>query len=81
VLIDCPPMLAVSDVLPLLGVVDGVIVVARLGVTTTVAAQRLGEQLRRLPDVPVLGVVVNNVAKRYVRDRGYGFASPAGPAP
>jgi polysaccharide biosynthesis transport protein len=81
VLLDCPPMLAVSDVLPLLGVVDGVIVVARLGVTTTVAAQRLGEQLRRLPDVPVLGVVVNNVAKRYVRDRGYGFASPAGPAP
>jgi Mrp family chromosome partitioning ATPase/capsular polysaccharide biosynthesis protein len=80
-LIDCPPMLAVSDVLPLLAAVDGVIIVARLGLTTTAAAQRLGEQVRRLPGVNVLGVVVNDASKRSVSGPAYGFASPTGPAP
>jgi Mrp family chromosome partitioning ATPase/capsular polysaccharide biosynthesis protein len=81
VLIDCPPMLAFSDVLPLLAAVDGVIIVSRLGLTTTMAAQRLGDQLRRLPGLTVLGVVVNNVAEHSVPGGGYGPGPGAGPAP
>jgi non-specific protein-tyrosine kinase len=64
VIVDCPPVLPVSDVLPLLTAVDGVLLVARLRVATTVAAARLADQLGRVPNLRVLGVVLNGVSER-----------------
>ena len=68
VLIDAPPLLPVSDALPLLGLVDGVIIVSRLGITQRAAAKRLMELLGRVPDANILGVVANDV----VADELYG---------
>lgn len=61
VLIDSPPILAVSDAIPLLTAVDGTIVVARLGHSTRDAAQRLMELIGRVHGAEVLGVVANDV--------------------
>jgi Mrp family chromosome partitioning ATPase len=77
VLIDAPPLLSVSDVMPLLPLVDGVIIVARIGHTGTQAAQRLVQVLGRTASAPLLGVVANCVAPKDLER--YGF-SPA-PAP
>ncbi|HEX5223497.1 MAG TPA: Wzz/FepE/Etk N-terminal domain-containing protein [Solirubrobacteraceae bacterium] len=77
VLVDAPPPLSVSDVMPLLSLVDGVIVVARVGHTGTQAAQRLVQVLGRTASAPLLGVVANCVAPKDLER--YGF-SPA-PAP
>jgi Mrp family chromosome partitioning ATPase/capsular polysaccharide biosynthesis protein len=77
VLIDAPPPLSVSDVMPLLPLVDGVILVARIGHTGTQAAQRLVQVLGRTTSAPLLGVVANCVAPKDLER--YGF-SPA-PAP
>jgi Mrp family chromosome partitioning ATPase len=60
VLIDSPPILAVSDAIPLLAAVDGTIVVARLDLTTRDAARRAMELIRRVPGSEVLGVVAND---------------------
>lgn len=64
VLIDAPPPLEVSDVLPLLGAVDGIVIVARIGHTRSVSAQRLVQLLARPPCAPVLGVVANAASRR-----------------
>jgi Mrp family chromosome partitioning ATPase/capsular polysaccharide biosynthesis protein len=61
VLIDSPPILAVSDAIPLLTAVDGTIIVARLGLSTRDAARRVMELVRRVHGVDVLGVVANDV--------------------
>ena len=58
VVVDTPPALAVSDVTPLLGQVDGVLVVASLGQTGRDAADDLRKQLRS-GGARVLGVVLN----------------------
>jgi len=58
-LIDSSPLLSISDATALLGEVDGVIVVSRMGVSTAASAQRLVELLRRVPRVSLLGLVVN----------------------
>jgi Mrp family chromosome partitioning ATPase len=60
VVIDSPPLLAVSDAIPLFSVVDGVIIVARLGVTTRDASRRLTNALERIPQGNVVGVVAND---------------------
>jgi tyrosine-protein kinase len=76
VLIDAPPPLAVSDVLPLLGVVDGIVVVARAGHTREVSARRLMQLLARSSSAPLLGLVANAVSRRdmekYGLSSGYG---------
>jgi Mrp family chromosome partitioning ATPase/capsular polysaccharide biosynthesis protein len=59
VLIDSPPVLSVSDAVPLLSSVDGVIVATRLSLTTQSAARQLTEAIKRVPRVNVLGVVAN----------------------
>jgi succinoglycan biosynthesis transport protein ExoP len=61
VLIDSPPVLAVSDAVPLAAAVDAVVVVARSGFTTRDAAASCRQALERVPDVRVLGVVVNAI--------------------
>ena len=67
VVVDAPPVTSVSDAIPLIGQVDGVIVVSRLGANTRAAAERLRDQLRNL-DAPTLGVVANFATDR---DRAY----------
>lgn len=72
VIIDSPPLLAVSDAVALLPAVDGVLLVSRLKVTPTSAVQELNDLLGRVPDVNVLGVVANDVRERIGYGDGYG---------
>ena len=58
VVLDTPPTAVVSDAVPLIQQVSGVIVVSRLGVTTRPAVARLSDQLTNLHAV-TLGIVVN----------------------
>jgi capsular exopolysaccharide synthesis family protein len=88
VLIDSPPLLSVSDGLPLLGVVDGVLLVVRGGTMTRSAADRLRRTIERVGatrKVDLLGVVANDVAddlaSYYRRDGGRQGVSAASPAP
>lgn len=60
VLIDAPPPLAVSDVLPLMGMVDAIAIVARVDHTSERAARRLVDLLARAPHAEIVGVVAND---------------------
>jgi capsular exopolysaccharide synthesis family protein len=71
VVIDTPPLTAVSDAFPLLGKVDGVVIVGRLGRNRRDAAERLHETLSGA-GAPLLGVVANGF-KSGRRD-SYGYA-------
>jgi Mrp family chromosome partitioning ATPase/capsular polysaccharide biosynthesis protein len=70
VLIDAPPPLQVSDVMPLLAAVDGIVIVARVGHTRETSAQRLVQLLKRTPSAPVLGVVANAVPQADIEKYG-----------
>jgi len=72
VIIDTPPVLPVADPLLVARVVDGVIIVPRVGRTTRGQLARTVGLLRRA-DARVLGLVLNEVDER--RDDGYGGAS------
>jgi Mrp family chromosome partitioning ATPase/capsular polysaccharide biosynthesis protein len=76
VLLDAPPPLQVSDVMPLLGAVDGIVIVARINHTRETSARRLMELLARTPSAPVLGVVANAVPRGDIQK--YGFSSGSG---
>jgi succinoglycan biosynthesis transport protein ExoP len=78
VLIDAPSPLEVSDVVPLLGLADRIVVVARAGHSRNVSAQRLRELLAGSPSAPVAGVVANFVAPSDLKR--YGFSSLDGRA-
>jgi Mrp family chromosome partitioning ATPase len=73
-LIDGPAPLQASDLMPLLGAVDGIVLVTRIGHTREVSARRLVQLLARTPSSPVLGVVVNAVASPEMER--YGFSRP-----
>jgi capsular exopolysaccharide synthesis family protein len=75
VIIDTAPSTAVSDAIPLLRLVSGVIVVNRVDAITRDSAHNLRDHLRKL-GAPVLGVVANAVAAtgRYGYGYGYGYA-------
>jgi polysaccharide biosynthesis transport protein len=73
ILVDSPPLLAVADTMPLISRVDAVLVIARLGHSTWDAAQRLSDELARVPSARVLGVVANGVPARQHRARSYGY--------
>jgi capsular exopolysaccharide synthesis family protein len=67
IIIDTPPVMAVTDPVVLATRVDGVIVVVRPGVTKLAAAVQTVDQLRKV-GAPILGVVLNdadNMGKRY----------------
>ena len=81
VLVDTPPLLSVSDALPLLSMVDGVLVVVRVGKTTYPAAMRLRRTVERLHGVDVLGIVANTLVDELA---SYGYSKyerPTKPAP
>jgi len=69
VVIDTPPLTAVSDAFPLLRKVDGVIIVGRVGRNRRDIAQRLHETLTGA-GAPLLGVVANGFKQG--RRGGYG---------
>src|SRR3954447_18706708 len=76
VVVDSPPAAVVSDAIPLILQVSGLIVVTRLGVSTRDEAVHLRSQLRNLR-APVLGIVVNGVSeKRSYYSFGYGYGLP-----
>lgn len=80
VVVDTPPTSVVSDAIPLIKQVGGVIVVARVGKTTREAALHLRNQLRNL-DARVFGIVVNAVGSdsdSYGYAYGYGYAGDGG---
>ena len=58
VLVDCPPVLPVTDAAVLAAKVDGTIVVVSAGSTTIKALNRTVQLLRQV-DAPLLGVVLN----------------------
>jgi capsular exopolysaccharide synthesis family protein len=67
VIVDSPPILPVADTLGLAKLVDGVIVVVRAKSATSDEAHELRAMVERL-DIPLVGVVVSDVAVR----GGYG---------
>jgi Mrp family chromosome partitioning ATPase len=69
VLIDTPPLLSVSDALPLLAKVDGTLLVSRVGTTTQESAEHVAELVMRVPGARVLGVVANDVPPASLRAR------------
>jgi receptor protein-tyrosine kinase len=77
VIIDTAPTAVVSDAIPLVTKVSGVIVVTRLGKSTRTAMQQLRRQLENL-DAPTLGVVVNSMKSEAA---GYGYGYGYGSAP
>jgi succinoglycan biosynthesis transport protein ExoP len=71
VIIDSPPTSVVSDAIPLMRLVSGVVIVSRVELTTRDATRHLREQLRKLK-APSLGVIANAVP---IKGRGsYGYA-------
>jgi Mrp family chromosome partitioning ATPase/capsular polysaccharide biosynthesis protein len=76
VLIDAPSPLEFSDAMPLLRLVDGVVIVARVGHTRETSAQRLVQLLAQVSSTPLLGTVVNCVAPKDIER--YGFSTSSG---
>jgi len=77
VVIDTPPTSVVSDAIPLVARVGGVIVVGRLAKSTREGVTHLRNQLQNL-DAPMLGVVVNAIGSDA---EGYGYGYGYGPDP
>ncbi|THD76127.1 MAG: polysaccharide biosynthesis tyrosine autokinase [Phenylobacterium sp.] len=83
VVIDTPPLTAVSDAFPLLGKVDGVIIVGRVGRNRRDVAERLHETLTGA-GAPLLGVVANGFKASRLGGYVYGYTydyAPAGGIP
>jgi capsular exopolysaccharide synthesis family protein len=68
VLIDCPPVLPVTDSTVLSSRVDGTLLVAFAGTTTRKQLSRTVQSLRQV-DASILGVVLNGVTS----EEGYGY--------
>lgn len=79
VILDTPPTSVVSDAIPLVRQVDGVIVVGRLGRSRRESMLHLRDQLENL-DAPTLGVVVNGFRiETGAYGYGYGYGSKQAP--
>src|SRR5204862_2634263 len=73
VVVDTPPASVVSDAIPILGHVGGVVVVGRLGLSTFESIAELRSRLANL-DAQTLGVVVNSDAPNVHAHRYYSAA-------
>lgn len=81
VILDAPPLLAVSDALPLLGLVDGVVVATRIKQSTFQSSRRALQALARVPRTRLLGVVATDVPSGELDDITYEYyATPSAPA-
>ena len=75
IILDTPPLLAVSDAMVLAPLVDGVLIVVKPTVTKRVALKRVIEQLQQVKS-NLVGVVLNDVKmkhSRYYYYRGYEY--------
>jgi capsular exopolysaccharide synthesis family protein len=72
VVIDTPPLTAVSDAFPLLGKVDGVVIVGRVGRNRRDVAERLHETLTGA-GAPLLGVIANGFRSGRTGPYGYTY--------
>ncbi len=72
VVIDTPPLTAVSDAFPLLKKVDGVVIVGRVGRNRRDVAERLHETLTGA-GAPLLGVIANGFKSGRRGGYGYGY--------
>jgi polysaccharide biosynthesis transport protein len=79
IVIDTPPLTAVSDAFPLLHKVDGVIIVGRVGRNRRDVAERLHETLQGV-GAPLLGVIANGVKSRGSGSYGYAYSYDYAPA-
>lgn len=80
VVVDSPPLPVVSDAIPLVSKVSGVIVVARVGTGNRDAVTHLRGHLESL-EARLLGVVVNDMPKTLGSyGYGYGYSSYSTPA-
>ncbi len=79
IIIDSAPVNLVSDPLVLAGMVDGVILVARAGVTEAGALAEAAQHLREA-DAPLLGVLLNDIdlKRDSSYDQGYRYLDQAG---
>jgi Mrp family chromosome partitioning ATPase len=80
VIVDTPPLPVVSDAIPLVSRVSGVVVVARLAKNTRNGLTALKDQLVNL-GAPTLGIVVNDIAARGDTYDGYGYGMDSGAKP
>lgn len=71
VLIDAPPPLEVSDAMPLLPLVDGIVILGRIGHTRDISAERLAQLLAHSSSAPLLGVVGNCVPRKDIQRHGF----------
>ena len=81
IVIDSPPLIAVSDAAILSTISDGVVLVFHGQKTTTPSAQQAMERLDRV-GAPILGVILNGIDIRhpdYVDYRTYYSSYPSGP--
>jgi succinoglycan biosynthesis transport protein ExoP len=74
VVLDTPPIMAVTDAVVLSRHVDGVILVIKPGVTKLGSAQQTIEQLRRI-NANLLGVVLNDVQLKHSRYAHYYYTN------
>lgn len=70
IILDTPPVLAVSEVLEIAQLVDGMVLVVRTEQTNRFALREAAARLRRV-EAPLLGMVLNGVDSRS-GDRGFG---------
>jgi tyrosine-protein kinase len=80
-LVDAPPPLEVSDVLPVLAMVDAVVLVARVGHTRETSARRLVDLLSRAPHGPVLGIIANDASSADMEAFGFSLLDGGGGGP
>jgi non-specific protein-tyrosine kinase len=74
VLIDCPPVLPVTDATVLATRVDAILVVVTPGTTNRSALHRAGQLLRQV-DAPIVGAVLNGVGLGAGYGYGYGYGA------
>lgn len=73
VIIDAPPLLAVTDAAVLTNLSDGCVLSTRYGKTRREEIEEAAAALKRI-DAPLLGVVLNRVPPSAGAGRGYGYA-------
>jgi capsular exopolysaccharide synthesis family protein len=80
IVIDTPPLTAVSDAFPLLRKVDGVVIVGRVGRNRRDVAERLHETLTGA-GAPLLGVIANGFKSGGRGSYGYAYDYSYSPQP
>jgi Mrp family chromosome partitioning ATPase len=80
IVIDTPPLTAVSDAFPLLRKVDGVVIVGRVGRNRRDVAERLHETLTGA-GAPLLGVIANGFKSGGRGSYGYAYDYSYAPTP